>query len=67
MPYDVTEKVEFGGVDDEHLPLYKCACGTRFVPWTAVVSIYPESPWQCDSCGRRLFFRNRLRVFQVDE
>jgi DNA-directed RNA polymerase subunit RPC12/RpoP len=65
MAIDVTSQVEFGNNDDEHLPLLKCVCGKKFPSWEAVISIYPDDPWQCDDCGRRLFFRNEIRVFEA--
>lgn len=63
---DVTDKVSFGNNDDEALPLTKCVCGEKFQEWAFIVSIYPK--WEasaCPKCGRRLYFRNAIRVFQV--
>jgi hypothetical protein len=65
MPLDVTAEVCFGTNDDEALPLLKCVCGKKFDLWNAIVSVYPDNPWQCDECGRQLYFRNSITVYQV--
>lgn len=61
---DVTELVDFGGVDDELLPLTKCVCGAEFESWDFVISIYPESPRTCRTCGRELYFSNAIHIYQ---
>jgi len=63
---DVTSKVDFGEVDDECLPLLKCVCGKEFARWKCILSIYKEDPWVCE-CGRKLIFRNAIKVFDVSE
>ena len=64
---DVTDKVTFEGADDESLPLTKCVCGEMFKSWTQLVSIYPEHPWECPQCHRKLVFKSTIRVFEVVE
>jgi DNA-directed RNA polymerase subunit RPC12/RpoP len=61
---DVTDKVAFLNNDDELLPIIKCVCGQKFEPWTFIISIYKDDPTECQSCGRKLFFRNMIRVFE---
>ena len=65
MPLDVTAQVSFGNPDDECLPLYKCVCGKKFEPWGAIVGVDQDGAWQCDDCGRQLYFRNALTVYEV--
>ncbi len=62
---DVTDIVDFQNPDDETLPLTRCICNTTFPPWDQIVSIYPEHPWVCPTCGIKLVFRNAVRVYQV--
>lgn len=65
MPLDVTDQVAFDGNDDECLPLTKCVCGKKYPAWDAIVSIYPERPFQCDECGAQLYFERSIRVLKV--
>lgn len=66
MNKDVTDKVRFGSVDDESLPIDKCVCGEKFNGWADyVISIYDDNPHVCDKCGAKLFFRNSIRIYQV--
>jgi len=64
---NVTDQVEFGNSDDELLPLKKCVCGKEFCFWTASISIYKDNPWECKGCGRKLYFRNEIKVYEVNE
>lgn len=64
---DITDQVEFGNNDDEALPLLKCVCGKTFEPWDFIISIYRDSAYECSSCGRRLYFSARIRVFEVKD
>lgn len=62
---DVTELVRRGYVDDEHMPIEKCVCGAEFKSWTFNISIYRDSPHECQKCGRKLYFTMSVRVFEV--
>jgi hypothetical protein len=62
---DVTELVCFNENDGEGLPILKCVCGQEFAPWYFVVGIYRHTPKVCPDCGRRLYFRNSIRVYEV--
>ena len=62
---DVTDDVEFGNNDDEALPIKRCVCGLRFGLWNFIISIYRDMPHKCNGCGRRLYFSNAIRVYQV--
>ena len=64
---DITRTVDYGSVDDELLPLYECACGEKFESWTFVISIYRDTARECPNCGRKMYFRNRIVVFEVVE
>ena len=62
---DVTDKVCFGSIDDECMPLTKCVCGEEYAHWVLVLSIYPDSPTECPKCGRQYYFSASVRVYQV--
>lgn len=62
---DVTEKVGRGRVDDELLPIDECVCGQKFGAWNAVLSIYRDTPFECFNCGRRMYFSNKITVWEV--
>ena len=66
MKIDVTDKVNVGPVDDECTSLTKCICGAGWLPWSGpLITIYEDSATKCPNCGRRYFFVNAVRVFQV--
>ena len=67
MQNDVTDKVEFGDNDGEFLPLTKCACGAKFNLWDFTLSIYKDDPRECDHCGRKLYFKVSVSVFEVKD
>lgn len=67
MNIDVTSKVDFQNNDDESLPLTQCVCGQKFKPWDFIIHIYEDDPKICPNCGRKLFFRNQIHVFEVQE
>ena len=64
---DVTEYVEFGSVDDESLPLTKCVCGKKFDSWHHILGIESDEEYakECPECGRKLFFRNSVHVYEL--
>lgn len=62
---DVTAQVRFGANDDESLPLSQCVCGAKFGHWDFSLSIYRETAYECPACHRKLYFRNRISVFEV--
>lgn len=63
---DITEHVSIGEIDGESLSLEKCVCGREFKSWDFVMSIYRDQANQCD-CGRRLYFSNKVTVYEVIE
>jgi hypothetical protein len=64
--HDVTGHVMFATPDDEGLPLTRCICGETWNPWSGpVLSVYADSPTECERCHRRFYFRNNVRVFEV--
>jgi hypothetical protein len=67
MPLDVTEHVEVGENDGESCPILRCVCGHKYEAWDAVLSVYPDSTFQCDECQRQLYFTVAIRVFQVTD
>jgi hypothetical protein len=66
MSTDVTLSVRWENPDDESLPLLRCVCGRVFGRWEMVISIYPEYAREMPCCGRRLYFRNEVRVFEAE-
>lgn len=65
---DITDQVEtFGLNDDECLSLTRCVCGEQFEPWDFILSIYEDSPKECPSCGRQMYFSARIRVYEVQK
>lgn len=64
---DVTKLVNFGNSDDESLPITKCVCGKEFNEWEFDISIYDDSPCECPECGAKLYFRNKIIVYQIKE
>jgi hypothetical protein len=65
MNKDITDQVEFYNNDDESLPLTKCACGKVFDAWDFILSIYDDLPKTCRYCGRKMYFKLEIRVFEV--
>ena len=63
---DVTTEVRFGANDDEYLPLTRCRCGASWEAWGGpTLCIYPDDPTPCPECGRRYYFANGIRVYEV--
>ena len=65
MDNDVTKLVDFHDNDDECLPITKCVCGAKFVPWQFVIGIYPDTPYRCPQCNRGFYFSLEIRVYEV--
>lgn len=65
---DVTKLVEFGNNDDECLPITKCICCKKYPPWdNFIISIYKNDSTKCESCGRKFYFRNTIKVYMTEE
>ena len=62
---DVTDSCYFDDNDGELLPIVRCVCGKRFGMWEFIVSIYPDDPAVCKYCGRKLYFSNKITVYEV--
>lgn len=62
---DVTNKVDFGNIDDEFLPIHQCVCGTRFNNWEFDISVYDDMPYECPQCGAKLYFKSIVKVYQI--
>ena len=67
MDKDITNEVEFNLNDDECLPLTKCACGLEFEAWNFIVGVYRDSPAICPECGRKMYFKAGIKVYEVEE
>jgi hypothetical protein len=64
---DVTDQVKFLNSEDEMLPLTQCICGQVFEPWDFTLGIYRGLVRPCPSCGRQLYFRVNVRVYEVQD
>ena len=62
---DVTNAVDCLNPDDESLPLVRCVCGSTHQRWTIQLGIDASDAEAMPCCGRRLYFRNHVRVFEV--
>lgn len=67
MDKDITKQVLFGFNDEECLPLTQCACGKSYNYWDFVLSVYPDDPEECIHCGRKLYFRVNITVYEKNE
>jgi len=67
MDKDITNQCSFGEIDDECLPLRKCVCGEEYDHWHFVLSIYREGASICKKCGRKLYFRNKITIYEIIE
>ena len=63
---DVTELMLFGDIDNEYLPIDKCACGAEFGYWEFLLNVYKDTPRACWHCGRRFYFRNKITIYEVE-
>ncbi len=61
---NITEETLYDMNDDEYLPLTKCKCGQIYESWHFVLSIYRDDPRECRNCKRKLYFRNRIVVYE---
>jgi len=64
---DVTKDIEFGGIDGELLPITKCVCGHKFPLWEFSISIYKDDPYECEYCGRKLYWSNKVTIYCINE
>ena len=63
---DITEKMQFGDIDGEQLPIMKCLCGESWWPWDGLVlSIYDIE--ECPTCHRKFMFSNNITIYEVVE
>lgn len=66
MITDVTGKVNFDFNDGDSLPITKCVCGYPFKSWTFILSNDKDDPNECPHCQRKLFFKNEIKVYEVE-
>ena len=65
---DVTDKTNWGDIDGESLALTKCACGYKFgYLLDFIIGPYRDSPHHCPGCGRALYFKIRIQIFEIPE
>jgi hypothetical protein len=63
---EVTNSVDFGFNDEELLPVTKCVCGKKFIPWEFSIGLWEEGAAECPECGRMMFFSVEIRVYEVN-
>jgi len=63
---DITSQCTFGDSDGESLPLTRCACGKDFPMWDKIIGTYRDLSTKCD-CGRKLYFKNDVHIYEVVE
>ena len=66
MDKDVTKEVDFGDIDSEYLHMRKCVCGREHKDYESI-SIYREYAEKCEDCGRKLYFRASITVYEVND
>lgn len=64
MDKDITDKVDFGRNDDEHLPITKCVCGKEFGHWEFVISMGSDCFSPCPNCGRKMYFTLDIKIYE---
>jgi len=62
---DVTDLVKRGYANYEYMPIKKCVCGAKFDGWDFKISIYRKDAYECPKCGRKFYFQQTIRVFEV--
>jgi DNA-directed RNA polymerase subunit RPC12/RpoP len=64
---EITDKVEYGDVDADMLPLHKCVCGIKFPYWEFILNDHVSELQECPNCGRKMFFKHLISVIEVKE
>jgi len=64
---DVTEHVEYYNFEQESMAITQCVCGAEFEPWKFNIYISREEAERCPQCGRALYFRAHVCVYEVTE
>ena len=65
MVREITDEVRVGSVDGEHASLLRCACGRKWSDWDFFIGVYADDPKSCPSCGRMMFFKMDVKVYEV--
>ena len=65
MDKNVTNQVQIGEIDGEFLSLDQCACGHKPDLWEIVLGIDPDRAYECAQCRRKLYFSNKITVYEV--
>lgn len=61
---NVTKRVKFSDNDGESLPITRCVCGEEFHPWHYYINIDPETSNRCPKCGKKLYFKAVITVYE---
>jgi len=64
---DITDKTRWGDIDGESLALTQCTCGKEFGYWDFIIGPYREWPHHCPDCGRALYFKIHVQIFEIPE
>ncbi len=62
---DITDRVKYDLSDGEALPIVKCVCGNEFPSWKFIIKMDRDEPRMCRKCGRRMYFRAEIKVYEV--
>lgn len=62
---EITKQVEIGYFEEEDLVLKRCVCGKKFEDWDFVLHPYDDTANTCDGCGRMLYFRVDIHVYEI--
>lgn len=68
MDKDVTDRVKIGENDGEFLELSECVCGRKWDDrWESFIGTNPKLNNPCPHCGRKLYFTNKITIYEVVE
>ena len=65
--FDITDKVDFGDNDGDYIPITKCICGKKFIPWDFFITTDENDPRKCPNCQRKLLFTINIKVYEVKD
>ena len=67
MDKNVTGQVPIYGVDGESVAIQLCVCGKKFDPWCFIINSDKDTTELCPACGRKLYARVDVSIFEVKE
>ena len=61
MKKDITTQIKINQIFDEEVISIECICGEKEL----TIDIYDDSPAECPSCKRKIYFRNNIKVYEI--